>query len=328
MNKKYRQGILAAVLLLAWGSYSAGSKKALQELDVFQLNQFVFLSALLVYVGICLGKKVKARKKIRIKTNNGEMAGQMKAEKNAEFSDKVLWRRERGKLLLCGCLAWGYFFFYNLALYRLPAMEASIINYCFPVLILVFDAWLKRTGLRGRVLLSSLTALAGVIVLLTGGSPGSVRLSDMTGDALAFAAACCWALFSVLSARIRLPIAESNLCYMAIGTLLSALAVLRFSSFGFVTACLTDGAMAYAVALAVWLGGVSFALSNYLWLYMLGHCSLETAAAVSFLTPFVTVVMIAVLLGERIRTGQFAGLLLIMLGIWIQQAHLPGKRNS
>ena len=48
MNKKYRQGILAAVLLLAWGSYSAGSKKALQELDVFQLNQFVFLSALLV----------------------------------------------------------------------------------------------------------------------------------------------------------------------------------------------------------------------------------------------------------------------------------------
>ena len=38
MNKKYRQGILAAVLLLAWGSYSAGSKKALQELDVFQLN--------------------------------------------------------------------------------------------------------------------------------------------------------------------------------------------------------------------------------------------------------------------------------------------------
>lgn len=42
MNKKYRQGILAAVLLLAWGSYSAGSKKALQELDVFQLNQFVF----------------------------------------------------------------------------------------------------------------------------------------------------------------------------------------------------------------------------------------------------------------------------------------------
>ena len=143
MNKKYRQGILAAVLLLAWGSYSAGSKKALQELDVFQLNQFVFLSALLVYVGICLGKKVKARKKMRIKTDNGEMAGQMKAEKNAEFSDKVLWRRERGKLLLCGCLAWGYFFFYNLALYRLSAMEASIINYCFPVLILVFDAWLK-----------------------------------------------------------------------------------------------------------------------------------------------------------------------------------------
>ena len=118
MNKKYRQGILAAVLLLAWGSYSAGSKKALQELDVFQLNQFVFLSALLVYVGICLGKKVKARKKMRIKTDNGEMAGKMKAE----FSHKVLWRRERGKLLLCGCLAWGYFFFYNLALYRLPAM--------------------------------------------------------------------------------------------------------------------------------------------------------------------------------------------------------------
>ena len=70
---------------------------------------------------------------------------------------------------------------------------------------------MKRTGLfAGGFFLSSLTALAGVIVLLTGGSPGSVRLSDMTGDALAFAAACCWALFSVLSARIRLPIAESE----------------------------------------------------------------------------------------------------------------------
>lgn len=50
MNKKYRQGILAAVLLLAWGSYSAGSKKALQELDVFQLNQFVFF---ICVTGLC-----------------------------------------------------------------------------------------------------------------------------------------------------------------------------------------------------------------------------------------------------------------------------------
>lgn len=326
--KKYRQGIPAVILLLAWGSYSAGSKMALKELDVFQLNQFVFLSALLVYFGICLGKKARARKGIRRRKETGGMSGQMPAEIGAELSKKALWRRERGNLLLCGCLAWGYFFLYNLALYRLPAMEASIINYCFPVLILVFDACLKRTGLRGRILLSSLTALAGVIVLLTGGNPGSIRLSDITGDVLAFAAACCWALFSVLSAKSRLPIAESNLCYMTIGTLLSALAVLRFSSFGFLTACMTDGTVAWALVLAIWLGGVSFALSNYLWLYLLGHCSLETAAAVSFLTPFVTVVMIAVLLGEHMKAGQFAGLFLIMLGLWIQQARLPSKRVS
>lgn len=145
---------------------------------------------------------------------------------------------------------------------------------------------------------------------------GDIRLSNWKGDLLALAATCCWAMFSVLSSTVKTSITRANLVYMTVGSLLSVWAAAWFSDFVWLRA--------ETLLLVLWMGGISFALSNYLWLYLVGHCSLQTAAAVSFLTPFVTVLLIAVLLGERISAGQMYGLLLIMIGIGVQKIRKRG----
>lgn len=293
IKENWKYAALISALLIGWGSYSAGSKAALQKLDVFQLNLYVFLAAFLVYFGIFVWGKAKAHTK----------------------QDRA-WKEEKGKLMLCGVLSWGYFFFYNLAIFKLPAMEASIINYCFPVLIVIMDACMRRAKIPGRVWIGSLMGLAGVVVIMTGGHLGDIRLSNWKGDLLALAAACCWAMFSVLSSTVKTSITRANLVYMTVGSLLSVWAAAWFSDFVWLRA--------ETLLLVLWMGGISFALSNYLWLYLVGHCSLQTAAAVSFLTPFVTVLLIAVLLGERISAGQMYGLLLIMIGIGVQKIRRRG----
>lgn len=93
----------------------------------------------------------------------------------------------------------GYHLLYVLALRAAPPVQASLIAYLWPLLIVLLAA--VGSGLRAHHLIGALIGFAGAALIVTGG-----RGLDLSGDfalgyAIALVAAFVWAGYSVLSSR-------------------------------------------------------------------------------------------------------------------------------
>lgn len=95
----------------------------------------------------------------------------------------------------------GYHALYFAALKLAPPAEAGLINYLWPLLIVLFSAMLPGERLQPAHLVGCALGFAGLIVLVAGGGSLQARPQDMAGYACAFAAAFVWAAYSVLSRR-------------------------------------------------------------------------------------------------------------------------------
>ncbi|MDB5641600.1 MAG: EamA family transporter [Hyphomicrobiales bacterium] len=118
----------------------------------------------------------------------------------------LLWRGETGVLRqrpAVWALGVGGLFLYHAlyfaALRSAPPAEAGLVNYLWPLLIVLFSALLPGETLRLRHIVGALTGFAGLVVLFVGKGEGFSALS--AGYGLAFAAAFVWAGYSVASRR-------------------------------------------------------------------------------------------------------------------------------
>lgn len=96
----------------------------------------------------------------------------------------------------------GYHAFYFTALRSAPAVEASLIAYLAPLLIILFSALLPGERLRWYHILGALAGLAGAAVLVTSGKAEiGFKAEFLTGYLAALACALIWSSYSVLSRR-------------------------------------------------------------------------------------------------------------------------------
>ncbi len=95
----------------------------------------------------------------------------------------------------------GFHFFYFLSLRNAPAIEANLINYLWPVLIVVFSAMLPGEQLRWWHVLGALAGLAVCILLITDGGRVGFRAEYLFGYGAACISALTWSSYSVLSRR-------------------------------------------------------------------------------------------------------------------------------
>ena len=95
----------------------------------------------------------------------------------------------------------GYHFFYFMALRNAPAVDASLIAYLWPLLIVVFSALLPGERLRWYHLAGALLGLAGCVLLVTNGGTVRFRSEFMVGYLAAMACALTWSTYSVVSRK-------------------------------------------------------------------------------------------------------------------------------
>ncbi len=94
-----------------------------------------------------------------------------------------------------------YHCLYFFAIQNAPPVEASLIAYLWPLLIVLFAALLPGERLRGHHVIGAILGLAGAVVIITKG--GALGLSDglKSGHLYALACAFIWSGYSVLSRR-------------------------------------------------------------------------------------------------------------------------------
>ena len=97
----------------------------------------------------------------------------------------------------------GYHALYFLALRFAPPAEAGLLNYLWPLLIVMFSALLPGERLAAHHIIGALLGLAGTVLLFAGHSGAGFTPDHAPGLIAAFVAAFVWAAYSVMSRRLK-----------------------------------------------------------------------------------------------------------------------------
>jgi len=185
----------------------------------------------------------------------------------------------------------GYHFLYFTALRNAPAVEAGLIAYLWPLLIVLGSALLPGEKLGWHHVVGALMGLAGTAFLLTGNSEASFvdgmgRSGNMLGYGAAFLCAFTWAGYSLLSRRFGQVPTDVVTGFCAATAILSLIAHL-----GLETTVWPDGAFQWLAVLGLGLGPVGLAF--YAWDYGVKNGDIQVLGASSYAAPlFSTLILI------------------------------------
>ncbi len=93
--------------------------------------------------------------------------------------------------------------FYLSGLKIAPTVEANLLNYLWPLLIVVFGAFVNRKMPTPTVLCGAVAGLCGVGLLLTPSGIAASSLNITSGHILAFLGAVCWSGYSVATRLMK-----------------------------------------------------------------------------------------------------------------------------
>lgn len=181
----------------------------------------------------------------------------------------------------------GYHFVYFFALRSAPPVEAGLINYLWPLLIVVFSSFLPGERLKWQHIVGCLLALAGAVLLVTRGRGLALEMQYLPGYLSALCAALAWSSYSVLSRRFASVPSEAITGFCLATAVLAAICHLLFEQ----TVWPTD-VWQWASVVALGLGPVGLAF--YVWDIGVKQGDIQALGAVSYSTPLLsTLVLIA-----------------------------------
>jgi drug/metabolite transporter (DMT)-like permease len=108
------------------------------------------------------------------------------------------------KTLLLGVYGlFGYHFMLFLALQTAPAVEANLVNYLWPLLIVLLSPLFTKTlSLNFRYVLAATSGFAGAVMAITYNGSGFSSSSLQVGYLFALAAAVIWATYSLGTTKV------------------------------------------------------------------------------------------------------------------------------
>jgi drug/metabolite transporter (DMT)-like permease len=181
----------------------------------------------------------------------------------------------------------GYHALYFAALKLAPPAESGLINYLWPLLIVLFAALLPGERLRLAHVVGALLGLAGVIVLVAGRGALTGRAEFWPGYLCAVACAFVWAGYSVLSRRAGQVPTDAVAGFCLVTALLGLICHLAFE-----TTIWPQNATQWLAILADGLGPVGAAF--YLWDIGMKRGDIRLLAVGSYAIPIVsTLILVA-----------------------------------
>lgn len=214
----------------------------------------------------------------------------------------------------------GYHALYFTALRNAPPVEAGLIAYLWPLLIVVLSALLPGERLRWFHVAGALLGLLGTILIVTKG--GSVAFEARYGIGYLAAAGCAltWSTYSVVSRRFRGVPTAVVAGYCLAAALLSALAHLAFET----TVWPATGAEWLAV---LGLGLMPVGAAFYVWDHGVKRGDIQLLGASSYVAPLLST-LILILAGFGVFTWKIAlAALLITGGALLASKEMLRKRS-
>jgi drug/metabolite transporter (DMT)-like permease len=219
------------------------------------------------------------------------------------------WRAPASALALGIAGLFGYHALYFYALKHAPALEANLINYLWPLLIVLFCGLLPGVRLRSNHLVGALLGLAAATLLVTRGQGIDIDLSALPGYLAAVGAAVVWAAYSVLNRR------HADVPSTAIIPACIGVAVLGGIAHVFFEQTVVPSAGHWLALLAMGIGPVGAAF--FLWDHGTKRGDIALLGSLSYLAPLLSTLLLVLAGRAQPHWIQAVAIALLMLGAWI-----------
>jgi drug/metabolite transporter (DMT)-like permease len=200
----------------------------------------------------------------------------------------------------------GYHFFLFYSFRFAPAVEANLINYLWPVFMVLFSPLFFRSqGLKWYHIAGSSLALIGCVFLVRG-EGGEWRMENMKGYMLAFMAAVTWPIYSLGSKKMEKP---------------SVFAIGGFCLGAGILCLITHALIEPRVAIEfhdgwkiVLMGLGPCGLAFYTWDMAIQKGDTRVLGALSYLTPVLSTLGLVIFAGQELKSSTLIAMLLIIGG--------------
>lgn len=217
-----------------------------------------------------------------------------------------------GKTSLLGI--WGIFIYhwvYYLALDRAPIAEAAILATTWSFWMVVFSSLQRYRKITFSIAATALLCMVGAGLVISAGKTVAFEGRYLLGYGLALGCGLIWSSFSVGLALIK-PKEEPMTAFMVMAALLSLVVYVMTGPH--------PAPAPGALAAALYLGCVPLGLSFFLWNRALLGGNIAVIGYLSFLTPPLAVLLVALIRREAIAAQVVVGMALILA------AAMVGKR--
>ena len=288
MRNQGRATTLALIAVGLWSTVATAFKLSLRYLDPIQLLTYATLISTLIMLFL------------------------------AGFQQRLgeLWpcfRHQPYLFLLLGLLNPFLYYLVLFAAYDfLPAQQAQTINYTWAITLGLLSIPFLNRPYGARDAIGALLGYFGVLIIATRGDPLSLHFDNPTGVVLALFSTLIWAAYWILHTRMDAdPVLGLCICFLC-GLPFIIVVCIFFSELVPVNASGLLG--------AAYVGLFEMGITFVIWLSALKTAhNIARISNLIFLSPFLSLVLIAVVLGETIVPATVGGLTLILCGTLIQQ---------
>ena len=227
---------------------------------------------------------------------------------------KWMIRRESPRAMLrqpigAWALGVGGLFVYHallyLALRAAPPLEANLLNYLWPLLIVLFSAPLAGEKLKPRHIAGAAAGLFGAGLLIAGKGGIAFDPRFLLGYGAAVAAAFTWSLYSVLNRKYGNVPSDAVAGFCGVTAIFALVCHLLFE-----TTVWPQGSQWVAI-LALGLGPTGLAF--FVWDYGCKHGNIRALGALAYFTPLLSNGLL-ILFGEQPLSFRIAVAALLIIG--------------
>ena len=218
-------------------------------------------------------------------------------------------RQPSSALALTTSALFAYHALYFIALKRAPAVEANLLNYLWPLLIVLLAGFLPGVRVRGMQIVGTLLGLVAAVILVTQGSRLQIKPEYLAGYLAALCAAVVWAAYSVLNRRhAQVPSAAITVA-CALVALLGAVAHAGFEQ------TVRPDQLQWGVLLLMGAGPVGAAF--LLWDHGTKHGDIALLGSLSYLAPLLSTLLLVLAGRAAPHWSQAVAIGLLLLGAWL-----------
>ncbi len=288
MERQRRAYFYAIIVVLIWSTVASAFKISLRYLDFLHLLFFAsFISFLILLLILIIQNKLTLLKSC-----------------------------SKSEYLYSAILGFLNPFLYYAVLFKayslLPAQQAVSLNYTWAIQLVLLSIPLLKQKISFKSILAIIISYIGVIIISTQGNIVAFHFINPGGIVLALGSAVIWALFWIYNIKDKRD---------------EVIKLFLNFFFGFIFICIymifsgrlilpkTNGIIG-----AIYVGIFEMGITFILWLKALKLS--RTTAQVSnliYLTPFLSLIVINIAVGEKILASTIMGLIFIVTGIIIQQ---------